>query len=165
MFCDLRKIERREENVIISSDINRKVGNDSLGIKGNAPDVSYGGRLVRELIAPGNYFFVNNSDVVKGGPNTRIDPSNCTKKSVLDVFILSKGLRKYVEKMVIDDEYKYLMQYPVKENGNITMRKSDHLTLILYLKNLLTNLNKKGDTKIESGWNFNKKEAGKSSGD
>ena len=81
--------------------------------------MSFGGTLVRELIATGNNFFANNSDRVEGGHRTRIDPADETKGSVLDVFILSVGLMKYMDKMIIDDEYKIPMQYPIKEKGQI----------------------------------------------
>ena len=92
LLLDLDKIELRNEHVVIASDINRKLGNDSLGIKGNSEEVSYGGSLVRELIASGKYLFVNNTRFVEGGPNTRIDPADPSKKSVLDVIIISKSL-------------------------------------------------------------------------
>ena len=55
ILLDLKKIEMRKEHVIIASDINRKLGNDDLGIVGNNSDVSFGGALVRDLIATGRY--------------------------------------------------------------------------------------------------------------
>ena len=87
---DLNNIEVRKESVIIASDLNKKLGNDELGIKGNSNEISFGGYLVRELIASGKYVFANNSNKTEGGPETRIDPADESKKSVLDVIILSK---------------------------------------------------------------------------
>ena len=109
-MVELKKIEERHEYIIIASDLNRKVGNDNLGIEGNSDEISYGGSLVRERIASGRYIFANNTDFVVGGPETRIDPADEMKKSVLDVFILSKGLEQYMDKMVIDDKQDYPMQ-------------------------------------------------------
>ena len=153
---ELREIEERGENLIIASDMNRKVGNDDLGIKGNSEEVSHGGLLVRELIASGNYFFANNTDLVEGGPITRIDPSNNSKGSVLDVFILSKALQKHLDKMVIDENYKYPMQYAIKEDGNVKLKRSHHLTIVLYLKDLPTSKSPNKEERVEPKWNYNK---------
>ena len=43
LIGDLKKIEMGKEHEIMASNINRNVGNDSLGIKGNSSEVSYGG--------------------------------------------------------------------------------------------------------------------------
>ena len=123
LLCDIKKIELRNENLIIASDMNRKVGNDQLGIKGNTNEISYGGSLVRSLISTGKYVFANNSDKRVGGPNTRIDPSDSSKGSVLDVVIVSKTLDKNIEKFIIDDEYKYAMQYPTMESRKKVFKK------------------------------------------
>ena len=89
---ELRKIKARDEHIIIASDINCKLSNDDFGIRGEKPDVSVGGVLVRELISSGKYSFANNSEAVEGGPETCIDPSDNNEISVLDVIILSRSL-------------------------------------------------------------------------
>ena len=144
------------EHCIIATDMNRKVGNDKLGIHGNTDEISYGGTLIRDLISTGKYIFANNKDCVQGGPFTRIDPGNNESKSLLDVFILSKGLEQYLEKMIIDDQYKYPIQHPIKEKGKIVLKKSDHLTIILFLKNIPTRSS--GDSKTQKvvHWNYHK---------
>ena len=154
---DLKKIELRNEHIIIASDINRKLGNDHLGIKGNGPEVSFGGSLVRELVASGKYFFANNTNAVSGGPFTRIDPSDNSKKSVLDVIILSTSLLKHLDKLVIDENYDYPMQYPKKVDGKIVMQRSDHLTLVLRLKNIPMARSKPKKTVEEPRWNYGRK--------
>ena len=53
VMIELRKIEERNEHIIIASDLNRKVGNDSPGIEGNSDKISYDGWLVQEMIASG----------------------------------------------------------------------------------------------------------------
>ena len=122
LLLDLDKIELRNEHVVIASDINRKLGNDSLGIKGNSEEVSYGGSLVRELISSGKYLFVNNTKFAVGGPNTRLDPADSSKKSVLDVITISKSLESNLDKLIIDENYDFPMQYPVKVNGKFEMK-------------------------------------------
>ena len=49
------------------------------------------------------------------------------------------------------------MQYPIKEKGIISMKKSDHLTLVIQLKNLSTKECPKKKNSKESQWNFNRK--------
>ena len=46
-------------------------------------------------------------------------------------------MEKFLDKLVIDDDYNFPIQYPVVVKGRTVMRRTDHLTLILYLKNLL----------------------------
>ena len=48
---EVSKIEAKNEAVILIGDLNKHVGNGSLGISGNHPKVSFGGKLVQELLA------------------------------------------------------------------------------------------------------------------
>ena len=50
---ELRAIEARQESVLICGDWNRSVGTGNNGVVGNKCEVSYGGKLIRELIASG----------------------------------------------------------------------------------------------------------------
>ena len=73
------------------------------------------------------------------------------------MIILSSSLRKHVDKLIIDKDYDYPMQYPVKEKDDtIVMKRSDHLTLILHLKNLPTCKRPKIQSR-ETRWNYNRK--------
>ena len=63
------------------------MGNDDLGVEGNHPEISFGGKLVRNLLASGQYILVNNTRVAVGGPFTRVDPSNENNKSCLGLVI------------------------------------------------------------------------------
>ena len=96
----LIKIEAKGELALIIGDLNAKVGDI---IPGNNKKVSQGGKLIRELLKSDKYVLVNAKDKCKGGPFTRIDPSDGTK-SVLDLCILSKELYKYVDSLVIDSK-------------------------------------------------------------
>ena len=101
---ELDRIKIKGEFCLIAGDLNKKVGNDHLGVKGNHPEISYGGELIRELVASGQYLIVNNTDVAIGGPFTRLDPADETKKSCLDLCIVSHNLIPYVREMVVDRE-------------------------------------------------------------
>ena len=63
----------------------------------------------------------------------------------------------HVEKVIIDDKDEFTMQYPVKNKNAVTIKKSDHLTVILYLTNQKTNNSVEKRPKKESQWNFNRK--------
>ena len=148
LLLDLKKIE--------ASDMNRKIGNYDLGVAGNNPEVSYGGSLLRDLLANGEYVLVNNTKNVSGGPFTRFDPANPMKKSLLDLIIISRSLLKYLDELTIDTDFKFPIQHPIKAGGKTVMKKSDHVPLVLKLKNLPHDpAMRKKDVKV-SKWNFNK---------
>ena len=57
---DIEEIISRGEAFLIMGDLNRAVGSDELGVHGNHDRVSYGGKLVRELIKEKNCVILNN---------------------------------------------------------------------------------------------------------
>ena len=65
---ELVLIKERNEAALIVGDLNRDIGNDEYGVIGNHDNISYGGKLVRELIKTGEYIMVNNMNIAKGGP-------------------------------------------------------------------------------------------------
>ena len=101
---DLDRIKMKGEFCLIARDFNKKVGNDELGVRGNHPEVTFGGELVRELVASEEFILVNNSEVARGGPFTRIDPADETKKSCLDLVLASPNLMPFVRDLVVDKE-------------------------------------------------------------
>ena len=70
------EILNKKEDIVVLGDINKKIGNDELGVKGNHPEILVGGHLVRSLISAGTLLIVNNIDKAKGGPFTRFDPAD-----------------------------------------------------------------------------------------
>ena len=84
----------------------------------------------------GNYKLVNTSDKVSGGPFTRVDPgdpNDDTKKSVLDLCIVSKELNNYVKSLIIDRDRKFTPHLAVNSNELIY---TDHFSLLLTLNRL-----------------------------
>ena len=73
----MEETRARGELCLLCGDLNKHVGNDELGIAGNHPDISPGGRLLRGLLATGAWVLVNGlgEEVVTGGPFTREDPA------------------------------------------------------------------------------------------
>ena len=98
----LKDIDTRNEEEILIGDLNKLIGNNESGIKENHPKVSFGGKLVLELVADGNYHLVNSSEKCEGGPFTREEPNNPDIKSCLDLVLVSRGLVQYIEALKID---------------------------------------------------------------
>ena len=126
-------IEARGEAVLILGDLNRAVGQDELGVAGNSPDLSYGGKLVRELVATEEYVLFNNLALVEGGPWTREDPGD-GGLSCLDLAIGSRNLLPFLESMVVDSDRKFTPQRAVYIRGRLTVKPTDHFSLLLGLK-------------------------------
>ena len=82
LYNDIKTIAERGENVMIIGDLNRAVGNDEWGIKGNNRKVSKGGEFLREMIKSGGFTFLNNMDKSDKGPWTWIDRKDKTLRVV-----------------------------------------------------------------------------------
>ena len=136
MENELEIIRCRGEEVILIGDFNKQIGSDNLGISGNKQIISYGGQMVRDLLASDNYILVNNTEKAKGGPWRRGDPSDKNKKSCLDFAIVSIQLVPYVKELVIDSEKQFAMNRVTHKKGKLTLTPADHYTMFLVLHNL-----------------------------
>ena len=108
---DLDRIKLKGEFCFLVGDFNKKVGNDDMGVEGNRPEISFGGKLVRNLIASGEYVLVNNTEVAKGGPFTRVDPANANKKSCLGLVIVSANPMPFITELLL---YKHREVTPLR---------------------------------------------------
>ena len=129
MLKELSKIKARGEECLLIGDLNKLVGNDQYGVIGNKDKISYGGQLLRELIATEEYCLVNNMDIACGGPFTWVDPADANNKSCLDYFICSKNLRPYIKKLLIDSERKFALLRVIHKDGKFKAVLADHFTL------------------------------------
>ena len=152
-MADVVRIEAKNELVVISGDLNKHVGDV---IEGNHSKITFGGKLIRDMLDTDKYVLVNSTNKVKGGPFTRYDPSdpNCNeKKSCLDLFIISKELFKHVEKLVIDENF---TMTPCRPISRTKVMYPDHYASLLIFKNLpLKSKQKVGGPKFTI-WNTNK---------
>ena len=102
------------------------------------------------------FVLVNGTNKVKGGPFTRYDPSdpNCDeKKSCLDLFIISKELLKYVDKLIIDNKFTMTPCRPISKKKVVY---PDHYASLLTFKDIpLKSEQKVGGPKYTI-WNTNK---------
>ena len=153
MMKDVKDIEERNEAVFIIGDMNRKVGNDKYGINGSKPTISFGGNLIRNLIKGGQYILINNLDIVKGGPWTWVDRQDSSRKSCLDLGIVSISLLPYLTKVEVDIDKKITPRRVVKKKDKITTTFSDHFSLKIEFTDIPRN---QGNKTPQSVWYLGK---------
>ena len=131
ILAEVKKIEQRNELVLIIGDLNKKIGNNAFGVKDNHATITPGGELVRGLLSSGDFICMNNSHKAVGGPFTRFDPS-CPQKtenmSCLDLVLASRKLEQFIEKLEIDRELKLAPVRPLLKTKSVT---SDHFPIIV----------------------------------
>ena len=129
---DMNNIRARNEFCLLVGVLNKFVGCDKLGVPGNHPEISPGGKLSQDLIAIENWFLVNGmgDDVVEGRPFTREDPAT-GNLSCLDMFVVSRELKPYLTKLQIDSKRKIDLARAVKTNGVYKFVYPDHFPSIL----------------------------------
>ena len=126
LMKDVKDIEARNEDVIIIGDMNRHVGTEEHGIKGNKNYISHGGQLIRNLIQDNLYILINNLDLVEGGPWTWQDRKDNRRKSCLDLCIMSISLLPHINKVVIDKDLKFTPRQVVKTKKTTKSIFTDH---------------------------------------
>ena len=154
---DLENIRARNEFAVLSGDLNKWVGSGELGVPGNHPEVSVGGRLLRELLDTRNWVLVNGMGeaIVSGGPFTRLDPATGAL-SCLDLFVVNKELTPYIGGLEIDSERKMGIARVEKnkKRGKFRLVYPDHYPVLLTLKNLPLAKEKKEEKIVR--WNLAK---------
>ena len=128
------KIETCQESIILIGDMNRAIGNGEFGVEGNTDRVSFGGKLIHKFLSGGKYQLVNNSTKCEGGPFTRVDPSNTSKKSCLGLVIVNNDLFDFVDKLKIDKERLFTPHRAIGKRQELIF--TDHYSLYLTFKDL-----------------------------
>ena len=94
---------------------------------------------------------------MEGGPWTRKDPAT-GKLSCLDLFIASRELVPYINKLVIDKELKMTPARTIKNKGKVNICYTDHFAILLTLKDLPRKQEKRQEKQVmwnlakENGW-------------
>ena len=148
---DVNDIEKRNEPILIIGDMNRSVGNDKWGIKGSKETISKGGHMIRNLLKTEMYVLVNNLDIVQGGPWTWIDRQDDTRKSSLDLGIISVSLIPFISKVIIDVERKFTPRRVINRKKGSRTIYTDHYSLKLELTGIPRS---RDQDKIEPNWNI-----------
>ena len=131
LINEIKKIEKRNELILLIGDLNKHIGNDMFGVKDNHSKITFGGELVRSLLYDGEFICMNNSPITTGGPFTRFDPS-CPERaenmSCIDLVLASKKLVQFIEKVEIDNERKFSPIRPISKTKSVS---SDHFPIII----------------------------------
>ena len=130
---EIISVEAKGEDLILLSDANRHLG---CYVKGNHAKTSFGGKLILDLLKSNKYVLVNATDLAINGPFTHYnttDPNNASKKSLLDIVIVSKNLTKHIDKLEIDSGLNWTPSRSVKG----VLQYPDHYAL--FLKMSITN--------------------------
>ena len=149
---ELCLIEMRGESVLLFGDINRAVGADELGVRGNKEKISFGGQLLRDLVETKDYVIFNNLEMAVGGPWTREDPAD-GGLSCLDLCIGSVNLLPFLNSVEVDSQRKVAARrVKVNRKGETKSTFSDHFPLIVELKMPTAEVKSENKTR----WNVNK---------
>ena len=133
---EIDKIRERSELCLLIGDYKRAIGAGRLGIQGNKTNVSYGGKLLLELLETGEYVLGNSSEKVEGGPWTWISRADDRVKSCLDLVIMSANLAPFLKRIVIDQDKKYAPARARVVNGKKKLVYSDHHPILVEFENL-----------------------------
>ena len=148
------RIEASNESVLLIGDLNKLVGNEEFGVKHNHSKVSFGGKLIHQLLAGGKFILVNNTEKCEGGPFTRMDPADPTIKSCLDLVLISIYLYDYIVSLKVDEKRLVTPHRPVGRGKKLVY--TDHFSLHLIFENIpLKSFNKPVKEK-QAVWNTNK---------
>ena len=153
IYDEIVKIEIRKEACIIVGDMNKHIGNDELGVRNNHPKITFGGELVRSLLAEGDFICLNNHPNATGGPFTRVDLANPAKLSCLDLVLISRNLLPFFKSITIDSGRKYSPVRPINKNE---VRHSDHFPVIVTFENIPLLKPIKLGRNAHTIWNTNK---------
>ena len=158
----MEEVRARGELCLLVGDLNKLVGCDEWGVEGNHPEVSPGGRLLREMFMTREWVLVNSlgEEVVQGGPHTRVDPAT-SGMSCLDLFIVSKELRPYVSGLLVDSARAMTPARVVTTGGRRRMVYSDHYSCVLTLSGLPRAQNKAQSQEKVARWNLAKEDGWK----
>ena len=99
-------------------------------IKDNHNKETYAGKLLKDCLDKEDYVLVNATDRVKNGPFTRYDVANLnddSKKSTIDLVIVSKDLLEYIAELEIDKN----REWTPHRRKNDVLKHPDHYALLL----------------------------------
>ena len=130
---ELKQIESREEAILIIGNLNRAIGGGHEGINGNKLEISYGGKLIRDLISSGDFFLLNNLGITRGGPWTRVCPGT-GKGSCLDLAIGSSNLLPHVKGMMINSSRKFAPRQAMMKLGSLAVTYTYHYPILVELE-------------------------------
>ena len=154
---DLKGIESRGENVLILGDMNRAIETGKWGVPDNKTNISFGGQLLRDLLATERYILLNSLSLEAGGSWTWVDRSKSNVKSCLDLGIVSAGLAPFLSKFLVDKEQKLTPMRVRKRSKKILSTYGDHYSVEFVFSGLQRGGRQDQEMdKDNSAWNLKK---------
>ena len=111
---------------LIMGDFNCKVGDI---INGNTPDVSKGGKMLKELLSKGQMVLVNSSSKCVGKWTRQENEKN----SIIDYVMIDENSEHCIKSMKIDEEKDMGFYRQAEERGKGSVLYSDHNTIEVVL--------------------------------
>ena len=129
------EVEEAQENnlaFILQMDGNLWAGKEI--IKNDVHDCNQNGKLFHEFLKKyPHLIFVNSLDLCKGLITRRRKTTRGLEEAVLDFFVICNKISRFLMKMTIDEEKKYVLSRYGKQNGKRIKKDSNHNILILYI--------------------------------
>ena len=119
LMNDVKEIKERGEGILIIGDMNRHIGCGNYGVPGNSYEVSYGGKLLRELLQTDDFVLLNGLSLAEGGPWTWVKRGDASCRSCLDLAIASTNLAPYVTKVKIDSQKEFTPRRVMRRKGKL----------------------------------------------
>jgi len=145
------EMQINREHILWIGDLNVKVGNDAQGIKGSHSDITYGGKMLQNIVKKRDMQLINATEKC-GGLWTRINTGNKDQKSILDYVIASRKLEKKIKEMQIDEDGLYI---PTRYKAE-TIVETDHRPIVIKIERDQQEEEDNEKDKDTLEWNFRK---------
>jgi hypothetical protein len=104
-------------------------------IPGDPNEMNSNGKMFKKFLEKYSHLTVVNSlDICEGLITRSRQTIVRNEKAVLDFFIVCDRMKRFIEKMIIDEGKQYALSHYFKKNGSKQKKSSDHNTLVMDLK-------------------------------
>ena len=129
---EVEEAQMNNSAFIIQMDGNLWAGKEIM--KNDVHDCNQNGKMFRKFLKKHSHLtVVNNLDICEGLITRRRETTKGLEESVLDFFVVCSRISRFVTKMEVDEEKKFVLSRYGKKNGLQVKKDSDHNTLILYM--------------------------------
>ena len=130
---EIVKAQMMDKLVLIQMDANSKLGHTI--IAGDPHSQSSNGKILANIVERNALFVVNSLQDKCSGLITRERITNKVReRSIIDLLIVCQDMLHLVEKLLIDEEKKYVLTKYKKTKQGVKIQESDHNSLITTLK-------------------------------
>ena len=129
---EVEKASVSEKGFILQMDGNLHIGPEFLPNDPNS--MNKNGKLFKEFLSRNpNLKVVNSLNICEGLITRRRKTVNKLEEAALDFFVICEKIFQYLERMIIDEEKRFVLTNFCKKDGRAMAKDSDHLTTLMYL--------------------------------